>query len=383
MLTLSTNSTQQVVVDAAHTDVLLEKKYAAVTAQAILAVVDSIQNHRSRQAESDAELAAQERDDTTQWNEAQRMNAMQEDVYDLLVIGGGQAGLATGHAARLAGLRHLILDAGARTGDAWRERYDSLTLFTPRAYSRLPGLELEGNPDGYPTKDEIADYLETYASTFDLPVRHSRPVRRLSATPWPSLSVETPQGSLKARAVVVATGPFQLPRVPEWAGDLGTPQLHSAHYRNPGDVPGARVLVVGGGNSGAQIAEELTRDGRAVTWAVSAASRYVPSLVLGRSVFWWLDVTGVLNAQSDSLRGRLLRRRGDPIFGGQLREMIAKGRVRRAPKAVGTGGSPGDRVVFTDGSTDTFEAVVWCLQKRLRLARHRVSSRSRWGSRAP
>lgn len=167
-------------------------------------------------------------------------------------------------------------------------------------------------------------------------------------------------GLAQARAVVVATGPFQLPRVPEWAGDLGTPQLHSAHYRNPGDVPGARVLVVGGGNSGAQIAEELTRDGRAVTWAVSAASRYVPSLVLGRSVFWWLDVTGVLDAHRDSLRGRLLRRRGDPIFGGQLREMIAKGRVRRAPKAVGTGGSPGDRVVFTDGSTDTFEAVVWC-----------------------
>jgi putative flavoprotein involved in K+ transport len=288
------------------------------------------------------------------------MNATREDVYDLVVIGGGQAGLATGHAARLAGLRHLIIDAGARTGDTWRDRYDSLTLFTPRAYSQLPGLDLEGDPDGYPTKDEIADYLEAYASTFDLPVQHSRPVRRVSATPGRGLSVETPQGSLQARSVVVATGPFQRPRTPEWAGELTVPQLHSAEYRNPGDVQGARVLVVGGGNSGAQIAEELARRGRAVTWAVSAAPRYVPSLVLGRSVFWWLDVTGVLTARGDSLRGRFLRRRGDPIFGGELREMIAEGRVGQAPVAVGAQGSHGERVVFADGSTDTFEGVVWC-----------------------
>jgi len=288
------------------------------------------------------------------------MYATQEDIYDLVVIGGGQAGLATGHAARLAGLRHLILDAGARTGDTWRDRYDSLTLFTPRAYSRLPGLDLEGDVNGYPTKDEIADYLESYASTFDLPVRHSRPVRRLSATPGQSLTVETPQGSLKARSVVVATGPFQRPRTPGWAGELTVPQFHSAEYRNPGDVQGARVLVVGGGNSGAQIAEELARDGRAVTWAVSAPPRYVPSLVLGRSVFWWLDVTGVLSAHRDSVRGRLLRRRGDPIFGGELRELISQGRVRQATTAVGAEGSHGDRVVFEDGSIVTFEAVVWC-----------------------
>jgi putative flavoprotein involved in K+ transport len=280
-----------------------------------------------------------------------------QGTYDLVVIGGGQAGLAVGHAARRAGLRHVILDAGARTGDAWRNRYDSLTLFTPRAYSQLSGLTLDGDPRGYPTKDEMAAYLERYASTFDLPVRHSQRVRRLSVTPSDGLRVVTSETSVETRSVIVATGPFQVPRVPEWAGDLDVPHLHSLDYRNPDQVTGPRVIVVGGGNSGAQIAEELTHHGRMVTWAVSAAPRYVPAMVLGRSIFWWLDVTGVLSAPRDSRRGRLLRRRGDPIFGGDLRGMIKRGHVRQVPTAVG---AQGDTVNLADGSSLAVDAVIWC-----------------------
>jgi len=285
------------------------------------------------------------------------MDATQEDPYNLVIIGGGQAGLAAAYAARRSGLRHVILDASTRTGDTWRHRYDSLTLFTPRAYSQLPGLELDGDPTGYPTKDEVADYLETYAKTFDLPVRHCQAVRRVSARPHGGLSVVTDGGVLDTRALIVATGPFQLPRTPEWAGDLAIPHLHSANYRKPSDVPGVRVLVVGGGNSGAQIAEELTTDGRTVTWAVSAGPRYVPALVLGRSIFWWLEITGVLSAHRDSRRGRLLRRRGDPIFGGELRRMIKKARVRQTTTAVA---AEGHEVFFADGSNLDVDAVVWC-----------------------
>ena len=285
------------------------------------------------------------------------MDATQEDPYNLVIIGGGQAGLAAAYAARRSGLRHVILDASARTGDTWRHRYDSLTLFTPRAYSQLPGLELDGDPTGYPTKDEVADYLETYAKTFDLPVRHCQAVRRVSARPHGGLSVVTDGGVLDTRALIVATGPFQLPRTPEWAGDLAIPHLHSADYRKPSDVPGVRVLVVGGGNSGAQIAEELTTEGRTVTWAVSAGPRYVPALVLGRSIFWWLDITGVLSAHRDSRRGRLLRRRGDPIFGGELGRMIKTARVRQTTTAVA---AEGHEVFFADGSNLDVDAVVWC-----------------------
>jgi putative flavoprotein involved in K+ transport len=157
--------------------------------------------------------------------------------------------------------------------------------------------------------------------------------------------------------VIVATGPFQRPRTPEWAGDVGVPHIHSVDYRKPGDVTGPRVLVVGGGNSGAQIAEELTKQGRMVTWAVSDAPRYVPALVLGRSIFWWLDVTGVLSAHRDSRRGRLLRRRGDPIFGGELPRLITNGHVRQVPTAVG---AQGDLVFLADGSNVAVDAVVWC-----------------------
>jgi putative flavoprotein involved in K+ transport len=169
--------------------------------------------------------------------------------------------------------------------------------------------------------------------------------------------VLTDAGVLATRAAIVATGPFQRPRTPAWAGDLTIPHLHSAHYRNPGDAAGARVLVVGGGNSGAQIAEELAHHGHMVSWAVSSKPRYVPANVLGRSIFWWLDTTGVLNAHRDSWRGRLLRRRGDPIFGGELRRMIASGSVHERTTVVG---AEGDTVFFADGSNLAVDAVVWC-----------------------
>ena len=250
----------------------------------------------------------------------------------------------------------MILDAGSRTGETWRDRYDSLTLFTPRAYSQLPGLDLQGDPRGYPTKDEVAAYLETYQGAFGLPIQHSQTVRRLAPTPR-GFVVETDRELLDARAVVVATGPFQIPKTPAWASDVAVPQVHSARYRGPTIVAGARVLVVGGGNSGAQIAEELAADGRRVTWAVSGTPRFVPALVLHRSVFWWLDTLGILSAHRESLRGRLLRRRGDPVFGGGMREMIDDGRVQQAHAAIG---ADGGTVSFEDGLTIEVDAVVWC-----------------------
>lgn len=278
------------------------------------------------------------------------------DDLDLVVVGGGQAGLAASYWAARTGLRHLVLDASPRTGDAWRHRYDSLRLFTPRSHSALPGLALPGDPDGLPTKDELADYLERYAVEHQLPVEHVRvdSVRRAGG----HFEVDAAGRTLRTRAVVVATGPFQVPRRPDWAQLTGGTQRHSADYRNPSDVQGSRVLVVGGGNSGAQIAEELALAGRDVTWSCSGPVRFVPQAVLGRNLFWWLDRLGMLEAPGTSLRGRLLRRRGDPVIGGTgLRGLVEDGRITVKPASVGPaqGG-----VVFADGSSAPFDAVVWC-----------------------
>src|SRR5688572_6924416 len=175
-----------------------------------------------------------------------------------VVIGGSQAGLAVGYYLKQRGLPFVILDQNERIGDAWRKRWDSLRLFTPGRYNGLPGMPFPGRPWAYPTKDETADYLEAYARAFELPVRTAVTVDRLSTT-GDRFEVTCGQHTLFAENVVVATGAFNNPRVPSFARDLdkGIVQLHSKEYRNPSQIQKGAVLVVGAGNSGAEIAIEL------------------------------------------------------------------------------------------------------------------------------
>lgn len=182
------------------------------------------------------------------------------EVLDTVVVGGGQAGLAMGHFLKRQGRRFLILDANPRIGDAWRQRWDSLRLFTPAKYDGLPGMPFPGDRLSFPSKDEVADYLEAYAATFDLPVRTGVRVERL----WHEGGryVAASDGRLwEADNVVVATGSTQAPRLPDFASELAPSitQLHSSEYRNPGQLQNGRVLVVGLGNSGAEIALEVSR----------------------------------------------------------------------------------------------------------------------------
>jgi putative flavoprotein involved in K+ transport len=195
------------------------------------------------------------------------LNRAPAERFDVIVIGGGQAGLSVGYHLKRKGLRFVILDASSRIGDAWRKRWDSLRLFTPAWLNALDGMPFPGPQDRFPTKDEMADYLESYARHFELPVRSSCKVERLSKQDG-RFVVECSDVTLCADQVVVAMAGYQSQRVPELARELRADivQLKSSDYKNPAQLAPGATLVVGGGNSGAEIAHDLSRT-HAVTLA--------------------------------------------------------------------------------------------------------------------
>ncbi|HZF58937.1 MAG TPA: NAD(P)/FAD-dependent oxidoreductase [Rubrobacter sp.] len=276
---------------------------------------------------------------------------------DVLVIGGGQAGLAMGYHLKQAGHQFRILERHPRIGDSWRNRHDSLVLFTPRAYSALPGLPVPGDPDGYPNKDEMADYLEHYANYFELPVSTETGIRSLTQANG-GFRARTDAGEIiDARAVVLATGAFQRPAIPAVSRRLSPDvlQLTTESYKRPGQIPPGRVLVVGDGATGRQVAVELAAT-HEVLLATGRPRRVSPQRILGRSVFWWMDRLGILRASRETRVGRYLMN-ADPFPGKDLN----LGRLRRrGVRVVGRLlGVDGKSVAFADGETAEVDAVIW------------------------
>jgi putative flavoprotein involved in K+ transport len=270
-------------------------------------------------------------------------------------VGGGQAGLTMGYYLREQGLRFVIFERGRSIAPAWRERWDSLTLFTPRRYSAMPGLPFPGDPEGYPTRDEVIEYLERHAETFELPIQLDSEVRRLSHEGG-RFVLELGGRTATADHVVVATGPFQTPFVPELARDVdsGVWQVHSTGYRQPGDVPEGAVLVVGGGNTGFQIAKELSAT-RKVVLSVGSKQKPLPQRIAGRDLFWWLTKTRLLSTTVESRLGRKLQYR-DTLIGSSPRELERRYGVELKPRATG---ATGRTVRFEDGSDLEVGAVIW------------------------
>jgi len=275
--------------------------------------------------------------------------------HEVIVVGGGQAGLAIGYFLAQQGRDFKILEAEPEPAAAWRQRWDSLKLFTPVRHSSLPGFAFPGDPGSYPTRDHVVEYLTDYARHFDLPVELNSRVRSLRRTDGAYL-IETDDRSYEADQVVVATGPFQVPFVPAIADQLaqGVVHLHSTSYRAPADIPQGRVLVVGGGNTGFQIAEELSAS-REVHLAIGSRQTPLPQRILGRDIFWYLDATGLIRKPRESRVGRRLEGR-DTLIGSRPRKLRRRHGVALHPRAVGASGST---VTFDDGASVEFEAVIW------------------------
>jgi putative flavoprotein involved in K+ transport len=282
-----------------------------------------------------------------------------------IVIGGGQAGLAVGYHLARRGLPFVILDANERVGDAWRKRWDSLRLFTPALYDSLPGMRFPAPTNDFPTKDEMADYLADYAHRFDLPIRTNTCVERLAKENGRFVLTTSSGEQLLAENVVVAMANYQRAFVPDFARglDKSIVQLHSADYRNPGQLRDGPVLLVGAGNSGAEIAVEVSRSHE--TWLSGTSTGEVPfridglpaRLILIRLVLRVLfhRVMTVDTPIGRRKREQLLSH-GMPLLRVKSRQLAAAG-VKRVPRTLGIqNGLPR----LDDGRFLDVTNVIWC-----------------------
>ncbi|WP_336345201.1 flavin-containing monooxygenase [Halalkalicoccus ordinarius] len=300
--------------------------------------------------------------------------------YGTIVIGGGQAGLAAGYYLKKYDQDFVILDASDRVGDAWRARWDSLRVFTPARYSSLPGMDFPGSPYAFPTKSEVADYLEAYAQRFDLPVELGVRVDGLERS-GDGFLVTAGDRRIEADTVVVAMASYQVPKVPDFAAELSDDvvQLHTSDYRNPDQLQDGDVLVVGAGNSGAEIALDVAASRRLQarrsasrpvaseheTWLSGRDVGHVPFHVdswvgrhLGvpfvmRVLFHRIFTTGTPIGRR--IRPKMLSQ-GGPLVRTKPGDLAAAG-VERVPRM--TGVRDGRPVVGDDDVLDV-ENVVWC-----------------------
>ena len=225
---------------------------------------------------------------------------MPVEIVDTLVVGAGQAGVAMSEHLSKAGVSHIVLER-SRIAERWRsERWDSLVANGPAWHDRFPGMEFPNlDPDGFPTKEAVAEYFEAYARQIDAPIRCGVEVKSVERhVGRPGFRVETTEGIIEARNVVAATGAFQVPVVPNLVANApDIVQMHSTKYRNPDQLPEGSVLVIGAGSSGTQIAEELLSVGRNVYLSVGPHDR-PPRAYRGRDFCWWLGVLGKWDAET-------------------------------------------------------------------------------------
>jgi putative flavoprotein involved in K+ transport len=276
-----------------------------------------------------------------------------------IVIGAGHAGLAVSKLLTERGVEHAVLER-SRVASRWRdERWDAFTIQAPNWCNWLPGWRYTGpDPEGFMNRDQTVAYIEDYARSFDAPVREGTEVSALRPAPGGGFQLTTSQGDLQARSVVVATGPFQTPRIPSWASSLpgDVTQMHSNRYRAPGLLPEGAVLIIGSGQSGQQIAEDLLEHGRTVYLSTGSHVRS-PRRYRGRDFYFWRELGGWYERTAEDLGGggaggptlsgvggghdldlRELSARGITLFGGaagyengsvlfrdDLREVLAKG----------------------------------------------------------
>jgi len=286
-------------------------------------------------------------------------------MHDAIVIGAGQSGLAAAHALCAHGLTPVVLEAGTETAGSWPHYYDSLTSFSPARFSEMPGMPFAGDPDRYPHRDEVVDYLRRYATELDAEIRTETAVSSVERADGEGFVVRTADGdALTAAGLVAASGSFGNPHVPVLPGQdaFRGQQLHVADYRDPKGYAGQRVIVVGAGNSAIQVGYELAQ-----VASVSLATRlpivFFPQCLHGRDVHYWLTTTGF-----DQLPPQWLTQiiaHGFVMDTGDYENALKSGQMDRRPMFMGF---DSDTIIWSDGGRETVDTIIYATGYRPNLA---------------
>ena len=279
-------------------------------------------------------------------------------MLDYVVIGGAQAGLSMGYHLKTMNKKFIIVDGEKEIGASWLNRWDSLKLFTPTEYNHLPGLKFNAEKGHYPSKIEVADYFKSYVKKFDIPVQLNTLVTSVRKTEE-GFFVTHKDGEIVTKNVIVATGPFHIPYTPPCHTKISEEilQMHSNYYKGVHQLKAGDALVVGGGDSGYQILDEISKDAsRTVYFSGVTKVNSIPQQFLGKTLWWWFTLIGFLSYNKYSWIGKKISSFPQPIIGTDVKEILSRKNVismGRTKDALNT------EIIFENSKITSIKNIVW------------------------
>ena len=279
-------------------------------------------------------------------------------MLDFVVVGAAQAGLSMAYHLKKLGKDYLLLDGESEIGASWLNRWDSLELFTPTEYNHLPGLDFNAPSGHYPSKYEVADYFKAYVKKFDIPVKLNTLVTSVRKTEK-GFHITHKDGEIESKNVIVATGPFHTPYTPPCHTKISDniTQMHSNYYKGTHQLQPGDALVVGGGDSGYQILDELSKDKtRKVYFSGDTDVRTLPQRFLGKTLWWWLTLIGFLSFTKYSWIGKKVSNFTQPIIGTDTKEILSRENVICSGR---TKDALNQEIIFEDSKVSSIKNIIW------------------------
>jgi putative flavoprotein involved in K+ transport len=278
-------------------------------------------------------------------------------MKDFIIIGAGQAGLSMAYYLKAIGADFTIVDANDHIGAPWLKRWDSLKLFTPTEYNHLPGMKFPCEKGYYPNKHEVADYLKSYVEKNEIPIVFNQKITSVKKEQG-HFSLQSETKNFEAHNVIVATGPFHTPFKPPCHTNISSEvlQIHSEHYKNPSQLQEGDTLVVGAGDSGVQILEDVANTGRQVYFSGNTNIKSIPQEILGKTLWWWFSNTGFLSASKHTWIGKKLSKGLQPIIGTDVKSLFKKSNVTCVGRTLD---AHKNTIQFEKASIDSIKNIVW------------------------